>query len=66
LQNIYADNEIMLWLLISLIIVLFLPNSSKLSRMFRPSYWTLLWSGLIVTYALLDMNKVSEFLYFNF
>jgi D-alanyl-lipoteichoic acid acyltransferase DltB (MBOAT superfamily) len=66
LQNIYAENEIILWMGIVSVIVAFLPNTSELSKRFKPSVWTLLWASLLVTYAILDMNKVSEFLYFNF
>ncbi len=33
---------------------------------FKPSYLNITFSVLITIYAILDMNKVSEFLYFNF
>ena len=66
LQNIYAQNDIFVWISVSLLLLLFAKNSAELSKSFKPTPWTLIWATSLLMYTLLDMNKVSEFLYFNF
>ncbi len=66
LQNIYADKDIFGWLLFAIILTFFFKNSSELSKNFKPNKKYLLFTTLILAYSILDMNKVSEFLYFNF
>jgi len=65
LQHINATNEIFLWILITFTL-LFTKNSIEYMRSFKPTKLNLLFISLITIYALLDMNKVSEFIYFNF
>jgi len=65
LQNIYANNDIFTWLVVAFIII-FSKNTSYYMNNFKPSYLNISFIVLISIYALLDMNKVSEFLYFNF
>ena len=66
LQNISATNTIFIWLSSVLTITLLAPNSMQLQQNFRFTKAYLFVGSLLLTYALLDMNKVSEFIYFNF
>ena len=66
LQHIYADEQIFAWLLFAMLTAFLLPNSHYWRQTFRPNALFLGWGILMATYALLDLNKVSEFLYFNF
>ena len=50
----------------SLLIALFARNSDQMAAAFRPTWRTLLLTIAVALYALLNMSKVSEFLYFNF
>jgi len=65
LQHINATNDIFLWIFITFTL-LFTKNSIEYMRSFKPTKLNLLFISLITIYALLDMNKVSEFIYFNF
>lgn len=51
---------------ISFIIALVAHNSNQMAENFRPNRKTMAFTIVIAIYALLSMNKVSEFLYFNF
>nr|WP_246880059.1 MBOAT family O-acyltransferase [Bacillus suaedae] len=53
-------------IVIAMTLVLFFKNSIQLKENFKPNIRTLLFSAAIFTYAVLQLNKVSEFLYFNF
>jgi alginate O-acetyltransferase complex protein AlgI len=50
----------------SLLLALFARNSDQLAAAFRPSKTMLALTILLAVSALISMNKVSEFLYFNF
>jgi len=54
------------WIFVGLIIVLLCKNSMQLKETFKPNKWYLLFSIIIMMYAVSNMNKLSEFLYFNF
>ena len=55
------------WLLVGLLVfVLFLRNSNELTAEFRPSWKTFAFAVIICFYSLLNMGKISEFLYFQF
>jgi len=55
------------WLLVGLLVfVLFLRNSNELTDEFKPSWKTFAYTVIICFYTLLNMGKVSEFLYFQF
>lgn len=66
LQDIYAQHEIFYWLIAAAFLTLFASNTRRLSKTYSPTPARLVMSIVLFTYALLDMNKVSEFLYFNF
>jgi len=46
--------------------VTFLPNTQQIIRRFKPTWWWAIWIGLITSLSLLSLNRVSEFLYFQF
>jgi len=54
------------WIIAGFIIVLLFKNSMQLRESFKPNKWYLIFSVLIMMYAISNMNKLSEFLYFNF
>lgn len=66
LQNIYAENKVILYLAVSLFIVTFFNNSNKLRESSKYSKWSALGVSVIFVVATLSLNQVSEFLYFNF
>lgn len=46
--------------------VTFLPNTQQLLERFRPTWWWALPVGLVTSLSLLSLNRVAEFLYFQF
>jgi len=65
--NILGDTiSTSVWLLMGFVTVLLFNNSIKLLDNFKFNFQTLLFSTILISMALLSMNKVSEFLYFNF
>jgi len=59
-------NKSVSWILIGLIIVLATKNSKQLRESFKPTKWYLIFSIVLMMYAVSNLNKLSEFLYFNF
>ncbi|MBE7382996.1 MAG: MBOAT family protein [Leptolyngbya sp. SIO1E4] len=53
-------------LLMLTIVVTRLPNTTELMKAFRPSIWWTILISLLTTASLLSLNRVSEFLYFQF
>jgi hypothetical protein len=54
-------------LMILLIVVLLAAkNSDEMLRKFKPTWKTALFTIVLAAYSLLSMNRVTEFLYFNF
>jgi D-alanyl-lipoteichoic acid acyltransferase DltB (MBOAT superfamily) len=50
----------------SLLVVLLVRNSDEMMRTFKPNRKTAAFAIVAAVYAVMSMNKVSEFLYFNF
>jgi len=60
-------NDSTLWIIVvPLAVVLFCNNSIQLERNFKPAWKSLAFVTFILFYALINMNRVSEFLYFQF
>src|SRR3989338_5997329 len=53
-------------LLLGFILILFFGNSNQKLKSFKLSYKTALFAGIAFIGGVLSLNKVSEFLYFNF
>ncbi|NOR57731.1 MAG: hypothetical protein GQ474_04335 [Sulfurimonas sp.] len=65
-EHIGDGNEILNYLLLAFVIILFGINTNELGRRFKRDIWTATWTGLVFIYILVSMNKITEFLYFNF
>jgi hypothetical protein len=66
LAGIQGKDETVWYLLGALVIVLTTRNSIQMTDSFKPGWKSLLFILAIAVYALLNMSKVSEFLYFQF
>ena len=66
LSAINGNSRTALFILFGLFIVLTFKNSTQLIDNFKFNYRTILLSGIAFIYGILSLNKVSEFLYFNF
>ena len=64
--NIGAKMDSILWLLTAFIIVLFFKSSAEQLERFKLNYTTAIFTGLMLLAGIISLNKVSEFLYFNF
>jgi alginate O-acetyltransferase complex protein AlgI len=53
-------------LVILLLCVKFLPNTQEIIKSLKPTWWWAAWVGLLTGFCLLSLNRVSEFLYFQF
>jgi D-alanyl-lipoteichoic acid acyltransferase DltB (MBOAT superfamily) len=55
-----------MWFIFGFIFILVFKNSTEKLDSFKLNYKTALWSGIAFVGGVLSLNKVSEFLYFNF
>jgi D-alanyl-lipoteichoic acid acyltransferase DltB (MBOAT superfamily) len=65
LHNIDGSKSIT-WIFAAVVLVLIAKNSMELRESFKPNKWYLLFSISIAMYSISNINKLSEFLYFNF
>ena len=49
-----------------ILMVAFMKNSMEMKEQFQPDWKTVIFISILATYAILNLNKVSEFIYFNF
>ena len=66
LGNISGDHFTFIFVFFALFAVLFFKNSSFYTKNFIPSKRLLIFSTFSITVSILMLNRVSEFLYFNF
>jgi len=66
MENINGNWSTLLFVIIALYIVVFCKNSNELLQEFKPSFKNFVFVLLIAIIAIMNLNKVSEFLYFNF
>ena len=64
--NINGDLFAPLWFVFAFILVLFFKNSMEKWKEFKLNYQTLFLAFFCFCMGILSLNKVSEFLYFNF
>jgi hypothetical protein len=64
--NIGGDLFTSLWFVVGFILVLGFKNSMEKMDTFKKTKYFLIINLILFIYALMMMNKVSEFLYFNF
>ena len=55
-----------LWFIFAFILVLFFKNSMEKRDSFKPNYKLVFLTAFCFIFGILSLNKVSEFLYFNF
>ncbi len=66
LAGIQGKDDTVWYLLVAFIIILTTKNSIQMTDSFKPSWRSFVFLVVIAFYALLNMSKVSEFLYFQF
>jgi len=64
--NIGGDYFTPLWIFSGFILVLLFKNSMERANKFKTNIWYLLAHIILLFTSLQSLNKVSEFLYFNF
>jgi D-alanyl-lipoteichoic acid acyltransferase DltB (MBOAT superfamily) len=62
----YIHHNVIYVLIVLMVVTLTMRNSNELTKDFKPGWRSLAFTAAIAFYALLSMDKVSEFLYFNF
>jgi len=65
-SNIPATSITLIWLIITFVLILFTQNSIEKTYALKYSYSSVLFTTITLTTGLLSLNKISEFLYFNF
>ena len=66
IAHIKGDNSTILYLMIGFVIVLFLKNSAYYLDQFKPTKQMALVGAVLFVWGFFYLNRVSEFLYFNF
>jgi D-alanyl-lipoteichoic acid acyltransferase DltB (MBOAT superfamily) len=66
LSNIYADYYIIVYILITILALLTLPNSNELKNKLTFNYLSVIFLIIIMVVSFLNLGGVHEFLYFNF
>lgn len=65
LPEVGGQNSILILVVLMLGVVL-LPNTQEIMERFKPSFWAIGVVGTLATLSFLFLNRVSEFLYFQF
>jgi hypothetical protein len=65
-ENIKGDLSVPIWILFGFIVVLMFKNSVEIKNSLQLNYKSLIFTTMIFLFSTLSMNKVSEFIYFNF
>ena len=65
LENV-GDKNTLLFIMLGFILTLAFKNSIKILEKLDFSFKYLIFSAAIFSWAILSLNKISEFLYFNF
>ena len=64
--DIGAKLDSILWLLTAFILILLFKSSAEQLERFKLNYSTAIFTGILLLAGIISLNKVSEFLYFNF
>jgi len=64
--GVQGTSFVAVWLVFTLLLVISFKNTIQLSSKLRLNTYYALITALLFVIALYDMNKISEFLYFNF
>ncbi len=65
-KDIGGTNRTAIWLIVGFVLILFFSNSTQKLKKFKLSYQNALLAGFAFVAGVLSLNRVSEFLYFNF
>ncbi len=65
-KNIGADKTIVIWFMIIGVVTFLTKNSMEKKSTYRSNAFTLVQSSLLFMLSVISLNKVTEFLYFNF
>ena len=65
-QHLGDGVKVFYWILGTFVLVLFINNVTQKLNVFKIGYLTSIMAGVAFVWAVLSLNKVSEFLYFNF
>ena len=68
LQHIQGDKFTLIYIIMTLFVIIYNKNSIEKAKEFKPNNYNLVFicMGLLITFYFFEINKVSEFLYFNF
>ncbi len=64
--GVQGTSYVAVWLIVFLLIVIFIKNSNQLSSNLKQNTIYALVTAILFVVSIYDMNKISEFLYFNF
>lgn len=64
--EVQGTSFVAIWIFVFTLVILFSKNSMQLSEKFRATTFYAFVSALLFIIAVFNMNKISEFLYFNF
>ena len=65
-EDILGKDKTTIFIIIGFILIIFFKNSMEKMITFKPSYFNLLLTVTFIIYSMFQLNKISEFLYFNF
>jgi D-alanyl-lipoteichoic acid acyltransferase DltB (MBOAT superfamily) len=65
-ENISGSKMTIVWILGALILVLLFKNSMQKMKSFTPNKKVAIFTAFLLSFGILSLTKVSEFLYFNF
>ncbi|MFY9090321.1 MBOAT family protein, partial [Arcobacter aquimarinus] len=65
-KNILGKDNTTVFIIVGFIVVLAFKNSMEKMYKFKPTYFNLFLSFSFIIYSIFQLNKISEFLYFNF
>jgi len=54
------------WIIVALILATVAKNSNELTKQFKPTQINAIFASVLFVYAIFNLSKVSQFLYFNF
>ena len=66
LENIGGNKNTLIWVIGGMVLVLFFNNSIEIKENFKRNHITMIMGVMVFLYAIISLNNVSEFLYFNF
>ncbi|MGJ0312874.1 MBOAT family protein, partial [Aliarcobacter cryaerophilus] len=65
-DNILGKDKTTIFIITALFLVLIFKNSMEKMIKFKPNFLNLLLTFMFIIYSIFQLNKISEFLYFNF